>query len=101
MKTNVAETSRATYHDRTFAPVFATECDRVFAVLRRKPSGMTIKEIAYAIGLPDSTVSGRLNDLLAEHRVTADNPKRKCLINGLMKKVWTPVYTGDPQGSLF
>ena len=66
-----------------------TECTRILAVIDGSPgTGCTIKEISVATGIPDHVVSARIGDLRAAG-VNEEAPlRRKCRVNGIVKKVW-------------
>ena len=64
-----------------------TECARVLAAIDNSVTA-TIKEIAVAIGLPDSTVSARIGDLRKAGVVEETPVRRKCRVNGYVKKTF-------------
>lgn len=83
----VAMTSIQAYHAPDVKRSRVRQEDRVLAVLEANGRPLTIREIAAQIGIPDSTVSGRLNDLKNSGRV--DNYlKRKCTVTGRQKLTW-------------
>ncbi|MFZ2190442.1 MAG: hypothetical protein WAV48_06715, partial [Candidatus Magasanikiibacteriota bacterium] len=50
--------------------------------------------------IADSSISGRLNELLTLKWVTDQNPKRKCRIHPIMKKTWRltrPLRAGEAE----
>jgi len=80
-----------------------TECARVLAAIDNAAGcGATIKEIAVATGLPDSTVSARLGDLRKVNPPVIDEAPlhRPCRVNGILKKVWCRAAQ-SPQLALF
>ncbi len=84
-----------------------TECVTIEKYIHSLEHGATIKEIAIAIGIVDSTVSARLKEL-REAGIIEESPiRRPCMINGIVKKLWVvsrprPARRADdPQEELF
>jgi hypothetical protein len=91
----VAETSAAWYRSSDFQPTMTEQQKEVIAALIAAGEALTLKEITERINrqhlarpIPDSTVSGRLNELKDLSLVTNASPKRKCRINGILKLTW-------------
>jgi predicted ArsR family transcriptional regulator len=81
-----SETRNEAYHDRSMER--ALQESLVLAYLKKIGHGSTIKEAAVALNLPDSTVSGRFNDLIRRGKVVIAPFSRKCRINGRRKNVY-------------
>lgn len=64
-----------------------SQCDRIIAFLTESGRARTLKEISFALSLPDSTVSGRLNEMREEGKVDT-YLTRECEINGVRKHTW-------------
>ncbi len=92
-------TGAAVYFDRKVQS--QTECARVLAAIDNAAgTGATIKEIAVATGLPDAIVSARLGDLRKAGAVEEGLIRRKCRVNGYIKKIWQRALP-SPQQKLF
>lgn len=77
------DTAVAAYHERV--PQFlGTQADRIEAYVRGVGSA-TIGEIARALKMEKSTVSGRQNELRADKRLMF-GPERKCKVSGVTCK---------------
>jgi len=72
------DTSISAY--RECAGVFATQRERIFDYLKKVPDA-TRREIATALKLDVSAVSGRVNEMIAD---LEELPRRKCKITGIM-----------------
>lgn len=70
--------------------------DRIVDFLEQSGRARTLKEIAFALGIPDSTVSARLNEMRPEKLDVCG--ERRCEINGLTKQTW---FFSKPQRALF
>ena len=67
-----------------------TECARVLAVIDSSAGvGATIREISVATGMPDHVVCGRLGDLRKAGVIEEAPLRRRCRVNGIVKKVWS------------
>ena len=90
MRTNVTQTSLSAH--RSIHPGLAKrQQDRVLAAVREAcHEGATIAELASALGLEKSSVSGRRNALITAKLVEYD-PERKCRVTGrLVQSVRVP-----------
>lgn len=87
MRRRPNDTGAAVFHARKVQS--ATECTRVLAVIDASPGiGSTIKEIAVATGIPDHIVSARIGDLRVAGVIEEAPLRRRCRVNGIMKKVF-------------
>lgn len=84
------------YHDPALQPQRETQCERIEGFLRDSGRARTLKEIAVALGIPDSTVSARLNKM-KERGVLALYLERTCEVNGLWKQTWFLAPTPKPK----
>jgi Mn-dependent DtxR family transcriptional regulator len=73
------------YHDPTEKPRRKTQADRIVDYLTRCGRARTLAEIAYELGIADSTVSGRLNELKAAGIVDTYG-ERRCERNPKFRK---------------
>lgn len=100
MKTHVADTSLSTYAD--YKVRFGAQELDVLAYMERVGADVTINEVAQQLGIPASTISGRLNDLRHKDVITDASPKRRCKVCGRTCKTWRMVTPDDRlQRSLF
>lgn len=83
MRHRVADTSREAYHST--AGMQATQQMAVLEDIRRHP-GTTRREVAQRLGFEASSVSPRVNLLVATDAVV-EREKRKCSVTG--RKAWT------------
>jgi len=60
--------------------------ERIVEFLEASGRARTLKEIAFALSIPDSTVSARLNELRPQ--ILDVYHERRCEINGLNKQTW-------------
>lgn len=109
MKRNQAITAIEWYRSGDFQSTLTQRQREVLEVLIDANEPLTLKEITAEINRrfysgnlpqPDSSVSGRLNEL--EHvgvATTAGNAKRPCRINGITKQCWSLVRS-DEEGQL-
>jgi predicted transcriptional regulator len=81
-----APTAAAAYHSRKHEN--QTEAEYVLATIRKARHGLTILEIAQRTGLQSSTVSGRLGELRKSGQIEEAPFKRRCSVNGMLKKIW-------------
>lgn len=78
--TNVAETSIDAYHSRSRRMLGQAQCDRIVEYVQRAGTA-TIAEIAQALHIEKSNVSGRRNELIAAGRLVLGG-RRQCAITG-------------------
>ncbi len=84
---SVAQTSIQAYHAPDVRRTRVRQEDRVLAVLEANGRPLTIREIATQMGIADSTISGRLNEL-KDAGLVENYLKRKCAITGRLKLTW-------------
>ncbi|CAM2295486.1 MarR family transcriptional regulator [Ralstonia mannitolilytica] len=96
MRTNVAETSIDAYHSRSRRMLGQAQCDRIVEYVERAGTA-TIAEIAKALGMEKSSVSGRRNELIAAGRLVLGG-RRQCSVTGRSVQ---SVKLPQKQGSLF
>ena len=96
MRTAVAPTSIDAYHSRDRRNVGKLQCDRI-AEYVASVGNATIAEIAKALGMEKSSVSGRRNELIAAGRLVLAG-ERKCSIT---QRTVQAVKVPSKQGSLF
>lgn len=110
MKINQSDTSIDHYNEKASRDRFGFQAKLVLEVLRGSSAPMTLSEIAKelhrrAYPLPDSTISGRVNELKNQKFVTDENEKRPCSVTGKRKKTWKVLKAVLPgegeQGGLF
>jgi CRP-like cAMP-binding protein len=76
------------YHDPTEKPRRKTQADRIVDYLTRCGRARTLAEIAHELGIPDSTVSARLN-ALKDAGILDTYGERKCEVNRkYTKQTW-------------
>lgn len=80
MRTQVQETSIDAYHSRSRRTIGQAQCDRIVEYVERAGTA-TIAEIAQALHLEKSSVSGRRNELIAAGRLVLGG-RRQCAITG-------------------
>jgi predicted transcriptional regulator len=96
MKTNVSETSVNCYHGHIAPLKEMSQCDLVEAEIGRQKV-CTRRMVAKSLGIETSTISARVNKLIAENRVIEDGAS-PCPITG--KKVhWLKL--AEKQFSIF
>ena len=81
MRTAVAETSLMAYADLRKSGTASNQRSVVFARLAGSDEGMTNAELGDSLGLPASTVAGRVNELKKAGKV-AVCAVRKCRVTG-------------------
>lgn len=87
MRTNVALTSIAAYHDIQADGTEARQIDRVLAHIEDCP-GCTRKEIAVALRIDPGSVAPRVATLLTDEQIVEGEPRR-CAISGrTVKTLW-------------
>ena len=96
MLTDVQDTSIDAYHSSTRRNVGKLQCDRI-AEYVASVGNATIAEIAKALGMEKSSVSGRRNELIAAGRLVLAG-ERKCSVT--LRTVQC-VKVPAKQGSLF
>ncbi|MGA4125524.1 MarR family transcriptional regulator [Ralstonia nicotianae] len=77
---NIAETSIDAYHSRSRRTIGQAQCDRIVEYVERAGTA-TIAEIAQALHIEKSSVSGRRNELIAAGRLVLSH-NRECTITG-------------------
>lgn len=85
MKTQVASSSIANYHNPASVKLFNNQHKLIMKVFENSPSrNFTRKEIAKITGLETSTVSGRVNELIHVNCVLEELPeKRHCKVSNI------------------
>lgn len=91
-----AQTAIESYHGHHSKS--AAQRTRVLAFIEARGGDWSIGEIARAMGLQNSTVSARLNELLYETSELVERPKRKDRYSGIMIR---PVALPALQRDLF
>ncbi len=87
MRTQVLDTSIDAYHGIGNA-YKATVCDSIYSIVAHAQEPLSLREIKYfyenLIGdnIDVSTVSGRVNELVAANRLERSAPVRKCNFSG-------------------
>lgn len=76
---NIAETSIDAYHSRSRRTAGQLQCDRIVEYVERAGTA-TIAEIAKALDMEKSSVSGRRNELIAAGRLVLLDEERKCKV---------------------
>lgn len=100
MKTNVADTSLATYDSHRVN--FGAQEIEVLSYLKRVGEPVTINEVAKALGFVPGTASARMDGLRRKGVVTDSSPKRKCKVCGATCKTFRLTTEADRvQASLF
>ena len=95
--TKVTETSKDAYHSARTRSATKLQCDRI-AEYVASVGNATIAEIAKALGMEKSSVSGRRNELIAAGRLVLLDEERKCKVTG---RTVQAVKLPQKQGSLF
>ncbi|CAJ0719428.1 hypothetical protein LMG6871_02857 [Ralstonia edaphis] len=80
MRTLVQETSIDAYHSRSRRTAGQLQCDRIVEYVERAGTA-TIAEIAQALRMEKSSVSGRRNELIAAGRLVLGG-RRQCAVTG-------------------
>ena len=88
------------YHDATEQPRRQTQLDRVIAFITASGRARTLAEISRALGLPDSTVSARLNKG-KELGLLDTYGERRCEVNPKFRKQTWFLANPNPQRDLF
>ena len=96
MRTNVTETSIDAYHSRSRRNGSKAQCDRIVEYVERAGTA-TIAEIAQALHMEKSSVSGRRNELIAAGRLVLGG-RRQCAVTGRSVQ---SVKLPQKQGALF
>ncbi|CAJ0701701.1 hypothetical protein LMG19089_02904 [Ralstonia edaphis] len=97
MRTDVQATSIDAYHSRSRRTIGQAQCDRIVEYVERAGTA-TIAEIAQALHIEKSSVSGRRNELIAAGRLVLLDEERKCKVtNRTVQAVKLP----QKQGGLF
>jgi len=97
MKTAVRETSIRAFHDHSRSGAAAGQREKILNLLEMNPRlDWSIGEIAYAMGMEKSTVSARINELLAVGELE-ERPRRKDRRSGVTVR---PVALACAQGRL-
>lgn len=91
-----AATAIEHFHDPREHPRRQSQCARILAFLEQSGRARTLKEIAFALGIPDSTVSARLNEMRPQKLDVYH--ERPCEINRIVKQTW---FFSKPQRELF
>lgn len=95
MQTNVTSTSINAFHGHKSKS--ATQRESIVSFIERKGGNWSIGELAKAMGLEKSTVSARVNELLADGTLVPFKNRRD-LVSGITVR---PVGLSPVQGSLF
>lgn len=102
MKINQSPTAVSHFHEERTTRMHRNHEEVAFEILEAAaPDGMTLKELTYRFNdltgyaIPDSSLCQPLNLLKLKGKVTDTGPKRRCRINGIMKKTWTAVVARD------
>lgn len=96
MRTAVRQTSIDAYHDHARAGRAAGQREKILNFIERASGNWSIGEIASALKMEKSTVSARLNELLAAKELE-ERPKRKDRLSGVTVR---PVALPAVQGRL-
>ncbi len=81
MRTSVAPTSIACYHDHVVRNLARGQYDTILSVMR-EGRDYSLTELAMMTGIDKSTVSARINELRSAKRIEKA-PKRKCSVTGI------------------
>jgi len=87
MRTQVRTTSIDAYHGIGNA-YKATVCDSIYSIVAESKSALSLREIKsryndlFDANIDVSTVSGRVNELVAANRLERTAPVRKCNFSG-------------------
>lgn len=87
LRTQVRDTSIEAYHNisNTYK---ATVCDSIYSIVAESNSALSLREIqsrynsTHQASIDVSTVSGRVNELIAAGRLERTAPVRKCTFSG-------------------
>ncbi|CAJ0737765.1 hypothetical protein R16034_00840 [Ralstonia edaphis] len=96
MRTQVTETSIEAYHSSSRRNVGKLQCDRIAEYVERAGTA-TIAEIAKALHMEKSSVSGRRNELIAAGRLVLAGERKCSVMNRTVQAVKVPAK----QQSLF
>ncbi|CAJ0705927.1 hypothetical protein [Ralstonia holmesii] len=96
MRTAVTPTSIDAYHSSGRRNVGKLQCDRIVEYVERAGTA-TIAEMAQALHMEKSSVSGRRNELIAAGRLVLGG-RRKCTVTGRYVQC---VKLPQKQGALF
>lgn len=99
MRIAARETSIDAFHGHRASGRAPDQRGRIVAFIREQGGDWSIGELAHAMGLQKSTVSGRVNELLNETRELVELPKRKDMVSGIMVRPVGLPFVG--QGELF
>lgn len=98
MKINQTDTAIRHFHEPHTTRMHRNHEQVALSLLQAAPpDGLTLKELTHRFNevtgyaVPDSSLCQPLNLLKLKGKVTDTGPKRRCRINGIMKKVWTAV----------
>lgn len=91
MRTAVQQTSICA-HDAIRASGLGTQqCARILAFIESRGGDWSIGEVAHALGLQKSTVSGRMNELLNANELVAMAPRKDRRSHITVRPVGLPV----------
>lgn len=96
MRTAVTETSIDAYHSSSRRTAGQLQCDRIAEYVERAGTA-TIAEIAKALHMEKSSVSGRRNELIAAGRLVLAGERKCSVTNRTVQSVKVPAR----QGALF
>ncbi|WP_303678262.1 helix-turn-helix domain-containing protein [Ralstonia mannitolilytica] len=91
------DTSIDAYHSRSRRTIGQAQCDRIVEYVERAGTA-TIAEIAKALGMEKSSVSGRRNELIAAGRLVLATERKCSVTNRYVQAVRVP---REQQGGLF
>ena len=89
MRTQVTETSIDAYHSRSRRTAGQLQCDRIVEYVERAGTA-TIAEIAKALHMEKSSVSGRRNELIAAGRLVLAGVRKCSVTNRTVQSVKLP-----------
>lgn len=99
MRIAARETSIDAYHGHRASGRSADQRTLILDFIRGHGGSWSIGELAHALRMQKSTVSGRVNELLNETRELVELPKRKDMVSGIMVRPVGLPFVG--QGELF
>ena len=97
MRINVADTSIGAFHANQSSGVSSRQREHILCHIEKSGGDWSIGEVAHMLSMQKSTVSARLNELLADGLVV-EFPKRKDRFSGVKIR---PVGLPPLQGGLF
>lgn len=97
MRTNVADTSIDAFHAHRGSGLLSRQREHILRHIQNVGGDWSIGEIAHMLAMQKSTVSARINELLAD-RLVVEFPKRKDRFSGVKVR---PVGLPPKQGGLF